>query len=106
METSETLELTPSEFTPEEQSKFWPQWIPSGEGKGEIVASQEDHRTRFPKHYEEFVSSLTPAPHTDEERTAAVLAEREACIQFVENYPTGQKFAREVAKALREARTV
>ena len=99
------------QFTDAEMKRYYPQWVPTGkDGKGNptgiTVKDPDDHMARFPEHYEEWLTKLNPPPKSEEELTGAVLAEREECIKFVQNYPTGKNLAAEIARALRKSRSM
>jgi hypothetical protein len=89
------------QFSEIEKRKYWPQWV-----EGQVVKTQDDHMTRFPDHYEQWLTTINPPPKSEAELTGAILAEREACIKFVSNYPTGTLLAKDIAKDLRKSQTL
>ena len=100
--------MTPvfEKFSEVEAKRYYPQWItvaghPAG---GVTVQSQEDHIIRYPDHYDKWINTLNPPPKSEEELYAAVLAERNECIEFVKNYPTGTLLAKDIAKDLKKSR--
>lgn len=92
------------QFSDREKQMYYPQWVPDEKGGGQTVKSQEDHAKLFPDHYDEWLSKLNPPPKSEEELNGAIQAEREACIKFVDGYPTHAILAKEIAKALRKSR--
>lgn len=97
-------------FTPEEQARYYPQWVntgakdKNGHDIGVTVKSAEEHISKYPESFEEFVESLTPVPKSEEEMYAAVLTERKECVKFIRAYPTGKVLAGEIAAALEKSR--
>lgn len=95
-------------FSAAETSRYYPQWVPDAKNPlgGQVVKTQDDHIAKFPDHYDEWLTKLNPPPKSEEELNGAVMAEREACIKFIESYPTGTIHAKEIAKALRKSRSM
>lgn len=102
--------MTPvfEKFSDVEAKRYYPQWVPvptvANPNAGATVQNQEDHVTRYPEHYDKWINTLNPPPKSEEELYSAVLAEREACIDFVKNYPTGTLLAKDIAKDLKKSR--
>lgn len=75
--------------------------IPAKPWNQVIVRSPEEHRQKFPEHYEEFQKKARREAATPRTLEQAVLAERNRAASIASNWPKGGVIAKAIAEAIR-----